>query len=109
MVALALVAVCATCVIAKDKKESNLEKATSLSEIAGIIMRGRQNGMPMSAVIKLNHTPGKAYSSLAGLLDTITEDAYEVPRFSSEEYKKKAIEDFKNKWFLRAYKVFKGK
>ena len=85
------------------------EKAEIISDIAKTIMSARQAGVPMSKLMKLNHNEKASYAEISDILDEITIDAYEVPRFSTEEYKQKAITDFQNKWYLRVVKILRRK
>jgi len=66
-----------------------------VEKLAGTIMKARQNGTPMSRLIKKADSEG---------IKQLIVMAYEQPRFASEKYQKRAIEKFKNKVYLECYK-----
>jgi hypothetical protein len=73
------------------------EVCANLGEYARTVMESRQLGVPLSkvmAVVKDADIPKK-----------IALDAYEQPRFQSEEFRQTAIEDFGNKWETLCYRV----
>lgn len=64
---------------------------------AGVVMRARQLGHPMSRQIEMMASaPG---GSRAGVIA-----AYEIPRFSSPGMQEKAVQDFRNEIELDCYK-----
>jgi antitoxin component YwqK of YwqJK toxin-antitoxin module len=74
------------------------------SNFAESIMKFRQNGEPMSKIMKINQdvTQSKANRESAGELIIA---AYEKPRFTSEGMKQKSIEDFRDKAYLDCVKA----
>jgi hypothetical protein len=74
------------------------------SYLAGEIMTSRQSGQQMATLIDI--AKAEADNSRAvQLAQLIVVDAYESPRFSTENYKARAISEFKNKWYLRCFKA----
>ncbi len=79
------------------------ERATckDIGRVAEQIMEARQMGVAMDKVVDIvgSHE----------LMVVIVMDAYEQPRFSTEDYVTKAVADFKNRWLLNCYKARKRK
>ena len=67
-----------------------------LSSLAGVVMTGRQDGVAMSDYM--------AESKDFPASQAIVVAAYKVPRYSTDEYKKSAVSDFENEWYLACYK-----
>jgi antitoxin component YwqK of YwqJK toxin-antitoxin module/dsDNA-binding SOS-regulon protein len=76
-----------------DNKNSTCE---SYSNLAKSVMTARQSGVAMSEV--MNTISSEITKQLAIA-------AYEKPRFSSKEYQKKSIEDFRDKVYLDCVKA----
>ena len=85
----------------------NSDHCQSVSEIAYTIQKARQGGVSMARSIEIaeqfdDGTPsGKA---LAGMLRAMVIRAYEIPRYSSEVFKQRAMEDFRDQEALRCLK-----
>jgi len=85
----------------------NSDHCQSVSETAYAIQKARQGGVSMARSIEIagqidDGTPsGKA---LAGMLRAMVIRAYEIPRYSSEVFKQRAIEDFRDKKALRGHR-----
>jgi hypothetical protein len=62
------------------------------SETGGTVMRGRQNGAPMSRMMD-----AAGDSSIA---QAIVMDAYKQPRYQTEDMQKKSVEDFTNTVYM---------
>lgn len=60
------------------------------SELAGAIMKGRQNGVLMTKALEM------AGPSVGPKIMDIIEGAYSKPRYSSEEYRAAAVIDYSN-------------
>lgn len=79
----------------------------AVSETAYAIQKARQNGVSMAQLIEIaeranNGTPsGKAAVETARAMVI---RAYEIPRFSSEAFKQRAMEDFRDQEALRCLK-----
>jgi soluble P-type ATPase len=83
---------------------AELTECKSHSYLAGEVMNSRQSGQQMAAVIDIVKAEADN-SRLVQLAQLIVVDAYESPRFSTENYKARAISEFKNKWYLRCFKA----
>jgi hypothetical protein len=86
-----------------------IDTAKRVSEYAEVIMKARQNGAPIASMIDINHKQGASYAGASDLLDSMTIEAYKIPQYSSPEFKKKAITDFKNKWYIKTLQLFSEK
>ena len=69
----------------------------SLGGYARTVMESRQLGVPLSKVMGV--VKGDSIATKIAL------DAYEQPRFQSEEFRQTAIEDFGNKWETTCYRA----
>lgn len=74
--------------------ENRYSLCKQMSDVAGMVMENRQEGMLMSELMAL------ADSSFSGLLEDIASAAYSKPRFSTEKMQKRAIVDFQNDVYL---------
>ncbi len=74
------------------------EHCKSISNTAGLIMELRQKGVAMSAVMEIIINSDD--SAAKNLYSHIIMTAYDSPRYSSDSYIKKAIEDFINLNYL---------
>lgn len=76
-----------------------------IANLAADMMMARQNGAPMYKQIEIVNSESES-KELKQLLEMIIQDAYEIPRFSTQSHKKKAIDDFRNEIFLNCYRQF---
>lgn len=82
-------------------QDDHLSFCKVISTSAKLIMEYRQSGKPMSKLIDLaNEQP----SILKDTFINITVKAYEIPRFSTDEAKRKTVEDFVNDVYLDCLK-----
>lgn len=65
-------------------------------------MLTRQREVPVTQLVK---TMTKGAGSSAELFRTMVMEAYEVPAYSSDEYKRRAADEYRNKWELDCLKV----
>ncbi len=77
------------------------EMCTSIEFLAKSAMEFRQKGVAMSTVINGFVEEGQPE---AELYKTIIIEAYDSPRFSTEEYQKSEIIEFSNKWYSACLK-----
>ena len=70
------------------------EACFSLGELATTIMTGRQNGVPMAEMIRAAATADD--EGAAEVARAMVMDAYNMPRWISEENKIRAAQDFGN-------------
>ena len=66
-------------------------------------MKARQEGVPMSKLMK--HNSQSENPQLIKISNYLLIEAYEKPRFSGDEYKTKSIEDFRDKAYLDCVKA----
>ena len=76
------------------EKEQNV--CESMGELAYMVMELRQEGVPMSHVMQISDSE---------LVKAIVVEAYDYPRFNSQEYKEKAADDFRNEVEVECYKT----
>jgi hypothetical protein len=91
---------------------AELTECKMTSRFAGQVMSGRQSGVQMATVMDIAKEEAEAGNNSQMLqsqelqaVQLIIVDAYESPRFSTENYKARAISEFKNKWYLRCFKA----
>ena len=72
-----------------------------LSGLAETIMELRQAGAPAEGIIQATDN--------SALTEMLVISAYSEPRYTTYEYKKSAISDFKNKWYISCLKLAKNK
>ena len=68
----------------------------SMGELAYMVMELRQEGVPMSQTMQISDSE---------LVKAIIVEAYNYPRFNTQEYKEKAAEDFRNEVEVECYKT----
>jgi len=68
------------------------EKCAVISNLAYVIMEARQNGAPMQKIME-KVVGTKIYERMVF-------EAYETPRFNTEEYQTDAENDFRDRWYL---------
>ena len=73
------------------------ETCEKVGELAGLIMTARQNGAAISKVMAAMD---------ADSFEKLVINAYEQPRYSGQEYKKRAVEDFRNEVETACFKEF---
>lgn len=77
------------------------EKCATIARIATSVMELRQASAPMADVMKT--ADGNS------AMETMIIQAYEVPRFSTAENKKRAASDFSETWYLTCVRVLRDK
>lgn len=78
-------------------KESDIVQACKLYEsLAEVIMEARQKGAPMSGL----YTRDYGTKERNEITKKIIIEAYDIPRFNSDQSKKDAVRNFKNDKFL---------
>ena len=68
--------------------------------LAESVMQGRQNGVPMQAMIEVLIDPEDV------VINRMMIEAYETSRFSTHDYQQRAISTFRDAWYLDCYKTF---
>lgn len=81
---------------ASEENKGEVDVCNQISELAERYMTLRQDGVSMS----------KLYKTAKGnkLVEKMVVDAYEVPKFSTDEYREIQVSKFKNRWFLNCVK-----
>ena len=88
--------------LAAKPPDETLSYCKTLSEMAGSIMKNRQDEMHMAEMMKVA-TGGEP--DLDELGAVIIKDAYSTSAFSTEDNQKNAVNEFKEKWFSLCVKV----
>lgn len=85
--------------IAGEKKQTPAEFCRGLESMAETIMSARQAGVAMSKVMEIVKDD-EVYQGFVM-------DAYDISRYSTEEYRRRSIEDFKNAKYLVCMKALR--
>lgn len=75
-------------------------KCKSVSELAQTIMKSRQAGVSMSSLIDMEIDPG-----IRALVTNMVMEAYDSPRYNTEDIKQQTISDFRDEWYLKCAKA----
>ena len=59
-------------------------------------MEARQNGAPVDQMVLNSRAIAQNFPTLSKLVEAHLLEAYEMPRYSSEEYRRRAVTDFAN-------------
>ncbi|MGC5702955.1 hypothetical protein J4P02_22370 [Pseudomonas sp. NFXW11] len=92
---LSILALSANNALAAKPSDEVLSYCTSVSEMAGSIMRNRQDEVSMAKMMRAS--AGDPFVDALGA--EIIKDAYSTSAFRAEENKKRAVSEFENKWF----------
>ena len=98
-----IIAIVATLLIATpsfadNTKEQVLGFCSTLSGLAELMMQARQAGASMEDNLKV--------AQALPLAEAILIEAYNSPRFHTEEAQNRAVQDFKNSIFVQCYTTF---
>ncbi|MCO6427541.1 hypothetical protein [Nitrosomonas communis] len=74
----------------------------SISKLGAAIMSSRQSGVAMSEIMKQKFFESQ---KLNNLIEAMTINAFEEPRYHSEEMQKRSVEDFRNSVYLECTKA----
>jgi len=74
----------------------NAGTCEKLYELAGIIMKQRQNG---ASIVDMMRTANEA-GPLAPMMRTMVTLAYKVPYYETSEFKRSAIKEFSERYYL---------
>lgn len=89
----------------REKKDSYWSSYCEIqSAICGKIMEARQMGLPMSKIMDLKTEFDDDYFEIE-LYELHVKLAYSMPRYSTEEGKRRAIEDFRHEAYLRCMRA----
>ena len=81
----------------------------ALSETAGSIMSARQAGVPLAQMMNMltEKEPVGATEKDKRYVEGLVLQAYEQPRFNTEDDKNNSINDFQNTIYLRCAKMYR--
>ena len=79
------------------------ENCKSIANFAAVVMEKRQAGTAMDAMIDLIHG-SESDNGLRKVLESIILRAYENPRYGTEEFKKRSVNDFRNDIYVECYR-----
>jgi len=93
-----------------DKYEVDKYETCQLtSDIGGIVMVGRQNGISMSKMVDTVRNFPVTDKATSELCVHMIAKAYDSPRYYSENLQQRAVEDFKNDVYLLCLKALKNR
>ena len=96
---------CSTPVAAKDNPYVK-QYCSGVSDIAALVMIQRQSGVPIKEVMKYDSEYNtKEDKEVAKLVEAIALDAYIVPLYNTEQYKRQAVVQFSNEVFVSCMKT----
>lgn len=78
---------------------SEMTNCEYTGKMAAVIMDGRQFGIAMSKLLEINE--GKMEKEMVF-------QAYDVPLYQSEEFQKRAIRDFSDRWEVACHKALRS-
>lgn len=81
---------------AKSAEKDQVKICMQITELAGVIMTKRQNGVEILQFMEVLEAEGVKDPAFERILRL----AYEKPRFTSSEYINQAVSDFKNEIYL---------
>ncbi|KWU49360.1 hypothetical protein [Pseudomonas palleroniana] len=100
--ALAVMTLSTNVALAAKPSDETLSYCKTLSEMAGSIMKNRQDEVPMAEMTKVI---AGGEPDLAALGAVIIKDAYSTSAFRTAEDQKRAVSEFQEKWFSLCLKV----
>lgn len=86
----------------QEKYVPKSEWCSTVAYLAGSIMSSRQNGIALDDILKA--IDGSGSERIRDVSRGMVLDAYEAPRYSTENAKQREITEFKNKWQLSCIK-----
>lgn len=95
LLAIALTFTAATA-FATEKEISDHEFCKSVSNLAETAMTYRQEGISVVAMIEAVDLPVSRF---------LIKEAYKMPRYSSEEYQRQAISDYRDEYYINCLKA----
>lgn len=81
--------------------QDKLAACNSISSLAETIMKQRQNGAPMSEMMRI---AGEAGGAIGKVGEELVIMAYDKPRYTTENYQQRVIEDFRDSAHLECVK-----
>lgn len=90
-----------------DVQAAKEQACESVAGLAESVMRARQSGAPLAGIMKHANglkTESKDDELMKAKLKSFIVEAYEHPKFNSEQFKQNAIQDFADKKQLQCLK-----
>ena len=90
------------------EQETNCISAMAMAEAA---MTVRQNGLPLFKALENNEkmlTDGNATKEEVSLMKIILRDVYSKPKYSTEKYRKEAINEYSSKYYLSCMEAYES-
>jgi hypothetical protein len=87
------------------QSSETLARCDKRGQLAETVMTQRQNGLAISTLLAIAESSENAV--VRDLVVGIVIEAYDRPRFTSDEYQVRAIQDFRNDMELQCLKTFK--
>lgn len=88
---------------ARELASDDINTCEVIAEKAKSIMEVRQVGAPMQEVMDAVKD-----SAIKSLYFELVIQAYERPRYQSDEFRRRAVVDFQNEWYLSCVKAMKS-
>lgn len=101
-ITLAVVTLFTHVALAAEPSDESLSYCKTLSEMAGSIMKNRQDEVPMAEMMKVI---AGGEPDLDELGTVIINDAYSTSALRIDDDQKRAVSEFKEKWFSLCVKV----
>ena len=79
------------------------DPCTGPEELAEMIMTKRQQGAPMSAIMRIARSQDA--ERVRSIAVKLTMAAYDEPRYTSEEYQRRAVREFRNEVYRGCVKA----
>ncbi len=76
-------------------------------DIAEKVMIYRQAGVPIPVQMKFADELKGLDSETKQTVRDMVQEAYEEPKYSTQDYQDKSVKEFSNSWYLKCYKATK--
>lgn len=103
MIRAAIIAMAVAFAAAPAKAEEPESVCVSIGELAEGVIGSRYAGVPLSDSMAVANLP--EFASIRSALREMVIQAYREPSYETEEYRAKAIRDFRNRWELACYEL----
>ncbi len=87
--------------------ETTHEECTRVHDTALVVMKMRQDGIPIKKQMDVVEKTGGISNKGSGVLVEMIVEAYETDQFQTEKYKNTSATEFANKWYLACVKSYK--
>ena len=86
-----------------EEKAQWRDLCAEVSEIAETIMERRQEGVSMQKMMDII-AYGTGSKGATNITETLIMKAYEIPRYRVKDNRERAVQEFKNRWYLACVK-----